>query len=92
MTTQTLTVTEFVLARIAEDEADADGIDRYRIYDDARWNPARVLAQCAAMRKIVERCAQVDYAMPSTHLAHGLIAELASIWADHPDFRQEWRA
>jgi hypothetical protein len=63
MTTSTLTVTEFVGARLAEDEAAADraasaehewSIPFDYIDHAARHDPARVLAQCAAMRKIVE--------------------------------------
>lgn len=57
----------------------------------ARWDPARVLAECEAKRQIVERCAAVDFAMPSTHLAHGVLALLALPYADHPDYRDEWR-
>ncbi|WP_454043875.1 DUF6221 family protein [Cellulosimicrobium sp. Marseille-Q8652] len=57
-----MTPTEFVLARIAEDEdaaraagpddggGDATGADAHR----ARWSPARVLAECAAKHRIVE--------------------------------------
>lgn len=127
MTAQTLTLTEFLLARIAEDEAvaravaplghvidmggnrlderwyvsrlrfsSADGAARSEQDVEAtahyaRHDPARVLAECEAKRRIVERCSAVDYAMPSTRLAHGILAELALPYADHPDWREEWR-
>ena len=51
---------------------------------------AYVLADLAAKRRIVERCSAVDYAMPSTHLAHGILAESAQPFADHPDFDARW--
>lgn len=57
----------------------------------ARHDPARVLAECEAKRRIVERCSAVDYAMPSHHLAHGILADLALPYADHPDYRPEWK-
>jgi hypothetical protein len=123
MTTSTLTVTEFVSARIAEDEGvarsaeESGGGDWWtieemvprvggRVYDlsdadhIAMFGPARVLAQCAAMRKIVEyhdgrhecsgpddnNCMWIEHADDCpTMLA------LASIWSDHPDWREEWR-
>lgn len=65
-----MTITEFLLARIAEDEADAqDALERgfggWEWLADAginhearthivRWHPARVLAECEAKRQIVE--------------------------------------
>ncbi|MGZ4519093.1 MAG: DUF6221 family protein [Mycobacteriaceae bacterium] len=146
MTTSTLTVSEFVLARIAEDEAFALSAQAAAsIYDEGtvRWHwlrtdgtssaweptltdPARVLAQCAAMRKIVELHASwpilaqtqpdltEDTSDPSSvtfrltqQIAWAteqeyrdrfgeepptapMIRALASIWSDHPDFREEW--
>jgi hypothetical protein len=60
-------ITEFVLARIAEDEAAAQAAlgqapsSGLRDFDEghdaglaARWSPARVLAECTAKRTIVE--------------------------------------
>jgi hypothetical protein len=72
MTTSTLTVTDFVWARIAEDEAAAGKVEAplpVRGYATVTLtatdtiaalcvDPARVLAECAAMRKIVERHAR----------------------------------
>jgi hypothetical protein len=158
MTAQTLTVTEFVLARIAEDEAlargagggsweqggrphersvvrPADGFDWVGIAGDlpifsaqvsntsralfegraahiARHDPDRVLAQCAAMRKIVElhsvtieREWENPWDGPARQVeertcdicgwvpdACDTVRAIASIWSDHPDFREEWRA
>jgi hypothetical protein len=102
--TSTLTVTEFVLARIAEDEARATRAssavaswpivanEAARLSADAGWHvldhdPARVLAQCAVMRKIVE------YPPPAPDAFvewQDTVALLASIWADHPQFNPAW--
>jgi hypothetical protein len=170
MTTSTLTVTEFVEARLSDDEAAAE--EAARACEDApsgdlsrewqasvmrgenyvlgsvygapiqasrptafggvaahiaRHDPARVLAQCAAMRKIVELHAswpvlvqtQPDFtedASDPTSMTFRMtqqiawttqqeyrdrfgeepptapmIRALASIWSDHPDWREEWR-
>ena len=144
--TTTLTLTDFLLARIAEDEdvaraaitqdtqertyydgrtetlidtgiwhAGSSSYDECRvegtfmvIYDEgghspeqathiARHDPARVLAECEAKRQIVELHAEVekagascavcweDYPCPTLRI-------LTSVYADHPDFREEWRA
>lgn len=154
MTTTTQTLTDFLLARIAEDETDArtaaghtDGhwaswthrghVDGLRDLacggerlaepptdiDEhiARHDPARVLAECAARRRIVELHALVPHplnrkANPFTGALEepSFVCEecsgdddpyvdqvnypcetikiLASIYADHEDFRDEWRA
>jgi hypothetical protein len=107
------TLADFLLARIAEDEADArraaaaDGLgpvwragtkweDMAGIYANggevadmpdtdvaphiARWDPARVLAECDAKRRIVTECGWVT-----------VMALLALPYADHEDYRQEWK-
>ena len=123
-------LTEFLLARIAEDEAAAraaggedwytalvpgrammkrDDEPQHTVVDSpatlvsyevtsaekgehiARHDPARVLAECEAKRRIVERCSAVDVGMPSPRLAQGIIAEMATAHADHADYRAEWR-
>jgi hypothetical protein len=148
-----VSITDFVLARIAEDEAVAsvatrgpwfvdqvgDFGDKGAVLEIARWrghlntvnfdedfltadhiarhDPARVLAQCAAMRKIVERhtqrggvaswmdavwvadmddaeragfCAWCTYDDRTVRFPCGDLQDLASIWSDHPDWREEW--
>lgn len=61
----------------------------------ARHDPARVLADCVAKRTIVESC-RVDYEDSLTSgddtmaLATEVLMGLASIWADHADYRAEW--
>lgn len=44
----------------------------------ARYDPARVLAECAAKRAVI------PYSPPKT------LQHLAAVYADHPDYRQEW--
>jgi hypothetical protein len=144
MTTSTLTVTEFVLARIAEDEAAAKAAEsgRWKLWgmsvmadpqgtsnvDDAidvastrttstaggylrtfnarhiaRHDPARVLAQCAAMRKAVDAAwddhLQIESEWGSCRGQEQLeavgdepdvVRALASIWSDHPQFDPAW--
>ena len=65
-----MTIVEFLLARIAEDEAVAErAVDEWfdaewiEIDDDPRdhaqhWRPARALVECAAKRRVVELHAQ----------------------------------
>jgi len=44
----------------------------------ARWDPARVLAECAAWRAAVRSGDEV------------VLRALAAVHADHPDYREEW--
>ncbi len=96
---------EFLLARISEDEKDArlalDGPDFNEATVEARqkfarpgvggYDPARVLAECEAKRRIVE-----SYNSPDSVGSYGdglweALAHLALPYADHPDYREEWR-
>jgi len=67
-----MNITEFLEARIAEDEL------RANYYGPLAMGTARVLAECAAKRAII------IYSPPKT------IQYLAAVYADHPDYRQEW--
>jgi hypothetical protein len=51
-----MTLTEFLLARIAEDEAPVSGewFDGGDADPDFMWGPARIKATCAALRAVVE--------------------------------------
>ena len=139
-----MTLTDFLLARIAEDEAAArlcaemfpspwDVADRgwrVRIYaadipdegdhadpgdkrapvvmevepdrnlDDPRWlservehvrrhDPARVLAECAAKRLILRIWFESEFC--ERDVMNDVIDALALPYADHPDYREEWR-
>jgi hypothetical protein len=132
--THTVTLTEFLLARIAEDEAAArlawperweqDG-ERNAVqtaetglkagYDGlhmgvahlamtvgsyrsearnaahiARHDPARVLAECEVKRRIVELCAFCDDC--GDHMNQDQVRALLALpYADHPDYRDEWK-
>lgn len=129
---QALTLAEFLLARIAEDEAAAqrDGADamvgwRWKNYPERAYNEAqalalarsrRVLAECEAKRRITElhapaylRKVHAKYGTPvrCEVCEDGLGLEPDSIdhkplpcptlrllalpYADHIDYRQEWR-
>ena len=93
MTTETLTLTDFLLARIAEDETKA----RTPLGDGQHWqnvNPSRVLAECESKRRIVEMAwhhlGEDDYAWGMEEAKRQILAVLALPYADHPDYRQEW--
>lgn len=61
----------------------------------AEWDPARVLADVDAKRRILERAvAEIESQDPpraSAIFASGVLLLLALPYADHPDYRQEWR-
>ena len=89
----------FLLARIEEDE----DCSRYRIGIGDRhglWQcePERILAECEAKRRIIEEHASTTRSDPCD--AHNANYEtipcdnllyLAAVYADHPDYREEWR-
>lgn len=121
-----MTIIEFLLARIAEDEAVARALDN--AHDPLDWtepgdpavglagpvdgpsgyesvviDPARVLAECEAKRRLVEAFAvDANTEDPSTGdmrspesleaAAHVVLRTLATIYASHRDFRSEWVA
>ena len=106
-------LTEFLLARIDEDEAVARAADKSRWFPEgksisfeihnnvgewdlvgwveadtrananhiARHDPAHVLAECQAKRRIIERVGNPNWAG---------FNNLALPYTDHPDYRQEW--
>ena len=88
MTTATTTLTDFLLARIAEDQADA------REHATGWWpNLWRAKAECEAKRRIVESVSH-DYRWNKDHagdLAQMVLDLLALPYADHPDYREEWK-
>jgi hypothetical protein len=90
-----MTLTEFLLARIAEDEraANAD-------WSNLGYDPARVLAECEAKRRILDLHRSGEVCDPcSGWLGTDPAADcptlrlLALPYADHPDYRAaEWKA
>lgn len=121
-------IADFLLARIAEDEAVVRAtLDEHDLLDwtpEVGWppafglagpvdgpsgyivaiiDPARVLAECEAKRRIVEL--HYSWSMDAerypeppfgpilatqAHTATTILRSLAAIWADHPDYQQEW--
>jgi len=103
-----MTLTEFLLARIAEDEEWVRHPDWCRaVADDQACDcdgPARVLAECEAKRRIVERHGGTNwgaapgdpYPMMCDECQDALwpcptLRLLALPYADHPDYDEEWR-
>ncbi len=96
------TPTGFLLARIAEDEAVAraamvmgqgvDTIGTHSLPEFAEhvtaWQPARVLAECEAKRQIVEDATGQH---TSSVEGYAIMRILATVYADHPDYREEWK-
>jgi len=62
----------------------------------ARHGPLRVLREVAAKRAVVQRCRDVlqaqrdGFHVGRIDVAAALIAALASVFAEHPDFNSEW--
>ena len=50
------------------------------------WHPTRVIAECRAKRRLVEAGRDADDATGDL-----VLRSLASVYADHPDYREEWR-
>ena len=98
-----MTLVEFLLARIAEDERRAHWYDLdegpYEPGETVRaiYRPARVLAECDAKRRIIDRhvdpdsracnCSEMGW---PTDLCD-VIRPLAAVYADHPDYQEEWK-
>lgn len=138
MSATTTALSDFLLARIAEDERDAreagdfgrrwvsapnnydagsvEAVDAppgetgIVVYDEgrphenqarhiARHDPARVLAECEAKRRIVTQVTEAaDYdesigeAWSQTAIAGwAALGHLAAVYADHSDYQLEWR-
>ena len=101
METQTLALSEFLLARIAEDEERARGdIDHFGGTDEPRdkWIVRlayRALAECEAKRQIVvdlsPGAGEGEWYAGQDHLHEKVLQALALPYADHPSHRNEWR-
>jgi hypothetical protein len=101
-----MTLADFLLARIAEDEGWAGGIHEEDCDPPGCTcgDPARVLAECEAKRRIVElhdrghECSQYDHhgEVDSCTYAHDFddcstLRLLALPYASHPDYQTEWK-
>ena len=123
-----MTLTDFLIARITEDEAGAKAavlghwdaiegpsgdwwVEHAHLADIAldlhgenarhiaRHDPARVLAECEAKRRILEsssaKATALDRITPGVGavLANAAwdLRNIAAVYADHPDYREEWK-
>lgn len=83
-----MNIKDFLLARIAEDEEQAEVCKVMRWVPAKKYgitvtHPTRVLAECAAKRELVD----------AWHDEHGgghVLRTLATIYAAHPDYQQRW--
>lgn len=96
------TLTDFLLARIAEDEAGAvrqlseattqrpQGSSAREIGPDAAGSPTRVLAECDAKRRWID---WVEHESTSDLTAEQRVSlrYMALPYATHPEYRDEWR-
>lgn len=91
----------FLLARLDEDEAAARAVvlsGDLLPYESilqtadhgARHGPLRVLREVAATKAAVSRI--LEAGPPGSDPAHALVAALACVFAEHPDFDPEWLA
>jgi hypothetical protein len=103
-----MTIIEFLEARIAEDEAQAEYVYEYGSSSPAAlFAPARVLAECAAKRAIIEQAEEatgLDMSVDNDrrvgsrdmdaepYCGDVILSALAALYKDHPDYRQEWAA
>jgi len=95
-----MTLSEFLLARIAEDEAAARecmGVPVHVLHGASRgvaeflgFGPTFILAECEARRRIVERYAHVLERGDSGD-ARWVLPLLALPYAGRPDYQQEWK-
>lgn len=97
-----MTLTDFLLARIAEDEAVTLGEGDWPQVEVALahdWYRARVLAECGAKRRVVERYLALEArSLGGSLFRAGELTEavralfiLAKVYAGHPDFQGGWR-
>lgn len=113
-----MTITEFLTARLDEDEAvaraaspgpwsaedeEVKAVDDITVCDAfalsspqtrataehiARHDPARILAEVASKRAIVEEAGQ--FGLREGVMSFMALCHLATVYADHPDFQAEW--
>jgi hypothetical protein len=87
-------ITDFLEARIAEDEERAEYVLKWGDWGGL-FKPPRVLAECAAKRAIIA-ASREDYEDSLTRnddtIELGTIAlyALASVYSSHPDYQHKW--
>lgn len=93
-----VTITEFLNARLGEDEAAANAVlgwtAAYSSEDKdfaERFGPARVLREVAAKRAILDAYLNAGEGSIVRDVLGFAVGTLASAWSDHADYRaQEW--
>jgi hypothetical protein len=101
-----MTITEFLLARIGEDEREANVCLASPEHTTRRWT--RVLAECAAKRALVDLAVTVQEIMEGEWgCGHRVTVDnadewdrdfegweilqtLAAVYKDHPDYQPDW--
>lgn len=99
----------FLRARLDEDEQVARQVTMCEGDDPSLWvldddykhdtlviDSARVLAEVAAKRRMVEQCGEaaadaINYAREARDLADDTLRLLALPFSDHPDYDESWR-
>jgi hypothetical protein len=99
MDTKVLTLTEFLLARLDEQRTECDGTGEY----SGCWNLSEFAEQSvAAMRRIVGiwslQMSEPEDDYPTgpiggegAEVYYEVLQHLALPYADHPDYREEWK-
>jgi hypothetical protein len=97
-----MTLVEFLLARIAEDEAHAKDTMPFAERHGIGSYPARVLAECEAKRRLVDEYARVRREVGQGHTSERtMVAQnvrwktlciLATVYADHSDHDPRWKS
>ena len=94
-----MSITEFLEARIAEDERHAHKLaetDRRPVLSIATTvnHPERVLAECKAKRAIIKHARHLTDDSTAywgyREYAERNLLILAAVYADHPDYLPEW--
>lgn len=91
-----MTLTEFLLARIYEDEERARSPHLRTVYVGQTRADVRELAECEAKHRIVGSCSpdyqdSLESGDDTTPLAVEVLRALALPYADHPDYDEAWR-
>ena len=92
-------LTEFLLARIAEDEEQAEackvlGWVPAKKYGITVTDPTRILRECAAKRVLVGAAAtyspELEHGDNGEWAFDGALRAIAAVYADHPDYQPAW--
>lgn len=99
-------LSEFLLARLGEDERHAKAVEHVGIHDSLvmdpvgqvwleRWSPERVLAEVEAKRVIIREAVFEIVRSPASpravHLAAYILKTMALAYVAHEDYQTEWR-